>query len=457
MEKTHLDSGQAVPLHPPGQSVRPPSPADGASDSSADLRHLGNYRILRRLGEGGMGAVYLGYDSQRDRQVALKVLSDNLSRNQNYIDRFYREARSGGLLNHPNIVRTYTVGQDRATGKYYLVLEYIDGPSAQMLLQQKGPFSVGDAVHLGLNIARGLEHAHSRSIVHRDIKPDNILLTRSGIAKLADLGLAKRVDEASHLTGARQGFGTTAYMPYEQAINARRADGRSDIYALGATLYHLLTGQVPFPGENHLEVVELKKLGQFRPASALNPQIPARLDQILGRMMAREPRDRYQTASELIIDLERSRLAVAVPSFADPDLARKDPYAQLCVSCGEPTRLDPDAPPPSVEPQWLVRYRNRAGRSITTRLSQDELIARLQEGTLPADAQARRSTQDEFAPVASYPELRNHIPLEDGDEAEPSAEPPTPSTLGWRIWGGLMGGAVLTVAVLVAVFRWLKY
>src|SRR5262249_62014613 len=122
----------------------------------------------------------------------------------------------------------------------------------------------------------------------------NILITKSGVAKLADMGLAKRTDEASHLTVARQGFGTTAYMPYEQALNAKHADSRSDIYALGATLYHLITGRVPFPGENHLEEVDKKKHGWFPPAGTVSEAVPVALDQILARMMARQPRDRYQ-------------------------------------------------------------------------------------------------------------------------------------------------------------------
>ena len=214
----------------------------------------------------------------------------------------------------------------------------MDGPSAQALLACSGQLTVGDAVHIALDVARALEHAHSRNIVHRDIKPDNILITRSGVAKLADMGLAKRTDEASHLTQNRQGFGTTAYMPYEQAVNAKYADGRSDIYALGATLYHLITGEVPFPGENHLDVVEKKNQGQFRPASKINPAVPQILDQILARMLARHPRDRYQTASELIIDLERSRLSSPLPSFADPDLA------QGPVGAGVPQPRRADAP-----------------------------------------------------------------------------------------------------------------
>jgi serine/threonine-protein kinase len=434
-------------------------PANSAAAGPPDLRALGEYRILRRLGEGGMGAVYLGYDGKHDRQVALKVLNEGLASNQSYVDRFYREAKSGGLLHHPNIVRTLNVGQDLATRKHYLVLEYVDGPSAQFLLQQRGKLSVGDAVHVALDVARGLEHAHSRNIVHRDIKPDNILITRSGVAKLGDLGLAKRIDDPSHLTGARQGFGTTAYMPYEQAINARHADGRSDIYALGATLYHLVTGHVPFPGENHLEVMEKKNQGYYRPASALEATVPPGLDLILGKMLARQPRDRYQTASELIIDLERSRLGVPVPSFADPELARRDPWLQSWINTAEPTRLDPETPPVSRTPpedpaamEWIVRYRNRAGRSFTTRLDTEHLIERLQEGTLPADAVARRADEEEYQPLSAFAELREHIPaLEAGEEPVLSVVPVQSSWLFYE----LLAGAALLAAVIIVLTRWL--
>src|SRR4051794_37929909 len=304
MDKTHLDLARVAPPRSP-QAPSPGRDGKGAGRAAAEarspdwmgplqeVRNLGEYRILRRLGEGGMGAVYLGYHGREDRQVALKVLNDRLASNQSYIDRFYREAQSGIRLNHPNIVRTLQVGQDRATGKHYMILEFVDGPSAHALLDRSAhesptlvapALAVGDAVHIALDIARALEHAHSRNIVHRDIKPDNILITRSGVAKLVDLGLAKRTDEASHLTAARQGFGTTPYMPYEQAVDAKSADGRSDIYALGATLYHLVTGAVPFPGDNHLDVVEKKNAGDFTPASALNREVPPVLDRILARM-----------------------------------------------------------------------------------------------------------------------------------------------------------------------------
>jgi serine/threonine-protein kinase len=289
-----------------------PSPVE-----AGEPRILGEVRILRRLGEGGMGAVYLGYHEGLDCQVAVKVLADHLANSRVSVDRFYREARTGALLDHPHIVRGITAGQDRVTGKHYLVLEFIDGPSASALLEHYGRLPIGDAGRIVLDIARALEYLHARNFVHRDIKPDNILLMRTGIAKLSDLGLAKRIGETSHLTALHQGFGTPYYMPYEQALNARTVDGRSDIYALGATMYHLIAGEVPFAGQNHEEVVERKSIGAFRAASALNPEVPAELDRILARMLARDPRDRYQTATDVIGDLERTTFVAAVPSFVN--------------------------------------------------------------------------------------------------------------------------------------------
>jgi serine/threonine-protein kinase len=465
MDNTQIDPTRVVPPRPPqGPPLNPAegeaASAPGSNDPLQDVRTLGEYHILRRLGEGGMGAVYLGYHGREDRQVAIKVLNDRLASNQSYIDRFHREAKSGRLLNHPNIARTLDVGQDRATGKRYLVLEFVDGPSAHALLDQHGPLSVGDVVHLALDVARGLEHAHSHNIVHRDIKPDNILITRSGVAKLVDLGLAKRTDDPSHLTAARQGFGTTPYMPYEQAVEAKSADGRSDIFALGATLYHLVTGSVPFPGDNYLDVVEKKNQGHFLLPSSVNPNIPPELDRILGRMLARNQRDRYQTASELIIDLERSRLASRVPSFADPDLARRDPWVQACLASAEPTRLDPDSPPGGAAPKtadvWQVRARNRDGRVTRLELTTEEIIERLKAGRLSPDAQASRRGQDDFRPLSSLPEFKDaaaglaHDEEDPEDEDEDPAEPTRP-------WLAvlLLFAAVGLAGLLMVLVRWL--
>jgi serine/threonine-protein kinase len=281
-------------------------------------------------------------------------------------------------------------------------------------LNRFGRLPVGDAVHIILDIAKALEHAHSRNVVHRDIKPDNILITRSGVAKLADLGLAKRTDEASHLTAARQGFGTPYYMPYEQAMNAKYADGRSDIYALGATLYHLLAGEVPFPGVNHLEILDKKNNGYFVPASLISPEVPAVLDDILGKMLGREPAERYQTASELIVDLERANLAASVPSFVDPELALRDPLVrQRLTSAAQPTSPDlrqqreAVRPPPRGNPDlWYLRYRDRNGQWCKARATTAEILQRLRDGKLPRDAEASREAQGGYKALASYGEFQ---------------------------------------------------
>ncbi len=396
----------------PGEEQSPsPGPAS-PSGVRPELRRLGQFRILRRLGEGGMGSVYLGYHEEQASHVAIKVLSDSLAENPSYIERFYREARNVARLDHPNIVHGIAVGTDQVTGKHFMVLEFVDGTNCHELLDRFGRLSAADAVHIILDIARALEHAHSRNIVHRDIKPDNILLTKSGMAKLADLGLAKRTDDVSQLTATRQGFGTPSYMPYEQALDAKKADGRSDIYALGGTLYHLLTGELPFPGSNPVEVFEKKEVGSFVPASQINPAVPAALDKILAKMIARLPQDRYQTASELIVALERSKLAARIPTFGDAEAALKDPQFQArAEETLQQTRLDIGAQVPQMAAPggrgelWYLRFRNREGRWCKTRATTEQIVRRLHEGRMPRTTLARRRLGAEFLPLCAYPDF----------------------------------------------------
>lgn len=423
------DPGQAgVRREADGAAPNPGSDANGQSGHHP--RSLGDYRVLRRIGEGGMGAVYLGYHEGQGRHVAIKVLADALAHTPAYLDRFLREARSGAVLEHPNLVGFIGAGQDSALGKHYLVLEYVDGPSARTLLDRYGRLPVGDAVHVILDIARALEHLHAHNFVHRDIKPDNVLITRSGVAKLADLGLAKRVDDVTHLTGTRQSVGTPFYMPYEQVISAKQVDGRSDIYALGATLYHLVTGDVPFPGQTALEVTERKVEGIFKPASAVNPAVPRGLDRALDKMLARHPRDRYQTASELIIDLERTRLAPPVPSFVDPDAAYQDPLVRArLTSPAQSTHADLRVPARLSRAQatdiWYLRYRNRDGRWCKAKASTQQLILRLREGRVPSGLEIGRDAKAEFRCPADFPEFRSILPP-GAAETERSAELPAP-------------------------------
>src|SRR5262245_20029194 len=478
LDVTQLDT--AAPNGEADGRVIPEGPRDSAIVEPGDdeLRGIGDYRILRRLGTGGMGDVYLGYREENDSYVALKVLPAPMAMNQTLLDRFYREAKSGALLDHPNIVRNITVGKDSASGKHYLVLEYVDGPSVQTLLDERGRLPVGDAVHIVLDVAKALEHAHSRNVVHRDIKPANILITASGVAKLADLGLAKRTDEASHLTATRQGFGTPYYMPYEQAMNARTADARSDIYALGATLYHLVTGELPFPGTTHLEIVDKKNLGYYDPASVLNNEVPAALDQILARMLAREPRDRYQTASELIVDLERAGLAAAVPSFVDRERALQDPLVrERLATPAQPTypdvrvHGDPAAADAGHLELWYLRFRDRYGRLCKAKATLEQVLTRVRDAKLPKDAEASQSKHGDFQPLEHFPQFRDALAAADqlrpvAKKRRPSAPVAAPVTPGpadsaiflpqrvWLMWAlAATAGALLLAVILYVIFR----
>ena len=441
-------------------NVPPLPPHDGASGDQAitELSRLGDYQILSQLGEGGMGAVYLGYQVNEKKHVAIKVLSSQHTGNQEAIDRFYREVKSGTLLKHPNIVRNLTAGQDQLTGLHYLVMEYVEGPSLEAVLDKFGKLSVGDAVHIVLDIARGLEHVHSRNMVHRDIKPGNILLTQSGLAKLSDLGLAKRLDEASYLTAAKQGFGTPYYMPYEQAVNAKAADARSDIYALGATFYHLIVGEVPFTGTDPMEIIEKKKVGDYTPASVANPEIPKILDTFLARMLAREPRHRYQTASDLIVDLERSQLAAAVPSFVDPKRALYDPVVRQQIKSSMQTtamQVPAGEDTPVHARFWFIRFRDKLGHWRKAKMTVTQILRRHRQGKLPAPVEVSPHIQGDFRPLQAFSEFQEiagqRVERKPVKKAGTSTVPPPPASSG-RFW--VIVAAAVGIGVVLLLLFW---
>ena len=428
---------QSFPPKPdPASAGRSRAPAEGG------VRALGEYRLLRPLGEGGMSAVYLGYDGANRRPVAVKVLADHLANDRNFVDRFNREARMSRLIDHPKIVRGYAAGRDPQSGKHYLVLEFIDGPTARQLLERSGRLPVPEAIRIALDIARALEYLHERHYVHRDVKPDNILIAPGGIAKLADLGLAKRLDEASELTTLDQGVGTPYYMPYEQTLNAGLVDGRSDLFALGATLYHLLTGKVPFPGEDDQEVIRAKEKGRFLPARKHVPELPEIIDRVLAKMMARDPRQRFASARALVAALEATGLASGkAPTTEKPATAVE------AADCLAPTRPDLRAggaaetpvEPPAAEPVvWLVRFRRKDGPWRTVKATARDVAHWYREGLLPDDALAARQDRREFRPLREYPEFRG---LERRTTPRPKLVPRKPRTSvslpSWSMFVGL--------------------
>jgi serine/threonine-protein kinase len=269
----------------------------------ADHR-LGRYRLLRKLGEGGMGAVYLSEDDRGCLPIAIKVLSRRVAKNPAFMQRFRAEAEAMAKLNHANIVRAYGMGVDR--GRPYLVMEFCEGETLDRRLRREERIHSAEASRILIQVACALQYAHARGIIHRDIKPANIILANDGVAKILDLGLAKRHDpEDPGLTRVGHFVGTPNYISPEQARGAKEVDGRSDIYSLGATFYHLVTGEPPFHGASTFEIVSQHVAGQVPDPQDVRLGIPDSVAHVIRRMMAKNPADRYRDCGELRGDLER--------------------------------------------------------------------------------------------------------------------------------------------------------
>lgn len=370
------------------------------------------YQLLRKLGEGAVAEVYQARFLADNSMRAIKFLLPRLARDETIAKRFDREAAFACTLDHPNLVRGIESGVDRVAQRRYLVMEYVDGLSAQGLIQRCGPLSVGDAARIVMDVALALEYAHTRNLIHRDIKPENILVSRSGLVKLADMGLAKELTDSLNLTKANHGFGTPHYMPYEQAVSAKTADARSDIHALGATFYFLLTGRVPFDGQNAFEILEKKLTGDFTPVTRLRPELPRVLDGLIAKMMAPEPRQRFQMVSELIVTLERLGLASPVLSFVNEDQAFAEPeIRRRLAGAGSSTELDlqmaTPAPTCSDIPTWQVRYFDRNGQVHHALATTRQIQRALEKGRLAADSEGRRLSGETYAPLKTYPEFQS--------------------------------------------------
>ncbi|MHC4917189.1 MAG: serine/threonine-protein kinase, partial [Planctomycetota bacterium] len=266
-------------------------------------QQIPGFELIKKLGEGGTGGVFLARQVSMDRLVALKVLRKSLSRDNAYIDRFMREARLATKLDHGNIVRALYAAE--AGGFHYLVMEYVEGRNLfEFMPGDGGGLAEPFVMRLALQVANALEHAHAHGIVHRDIKPDNILIDGKGLVKLTDLGLAKHTDAATRLTQSGLVMGTPDYISPEQALGEAEADARSDIYSLGATIYHLVTGRPPFEGPNVLAVIN-KHISERAPwPQDVNPETSEPCCLLLQKMMAKDPADRYQTPAELRPELE---------------------------------------------------------------------------------------------------------------------------------------------------------
>jgi eukaryotic-like serine/threonine-protein kinase len=287
------------------EGQNPSSGEDASSgNADADLRTFGRYVIEKKLGEGGMGAVYRAVDSNLKRTVALKILPRDKAKNEILVKRFQAEAEAAARLRHKNIVCVYDSGE--LDGYLYIAMECVDGIDVQDLVMRKGGVSVKRSLDIIKQVARALEHAHEQTIVHRDIKPANLLIDRDGNVKLADMGLARSIAETEEagITRAGTTVGTVDYMSPEQARDSKSADCRSDMYSLAATWYHMLVGKPLFPNGDLLNKITAHATTPPPDPRDVRPNIPESVVQIMHRMLEKKPAERYQTPSELIHDLE---------------------------------------------------------------------------------------------------------------------------------------------------------
>ena len=258
------------------------------------------YQIIKSIGEGGMANVYLAYDTILDRNVAVKLLRGDLASDEKFVHRFQREALSASSLNHPNIVEVYDVGEDN--GEYYIVMEYIEGKHLKDLIKRRGKLTSSEVIDIMLQITDGMSVAHNSYIIHRDIKPQNIMILENGLVKITDFGIAMAMN-ATQLTQTNSVMGSVHYIPPEQA-SGKGSSLQSDIYSMGIVMYELLTGKLPYKGDNAVEIA-LKHLKEPMPNIKDElPNLPTSIENIILRATAKNPKNRYADAKEMHEDLK---------------------------------------------------------------------------------------------------------------------------------------------------------
>jgi serine/threonine-protein kinase len=257
----------------------------------------GRYKLERRLGAGGMSTVFLATDSVLERPVAVKLLAEHLADDVDFVARFRREALAAARLQHPNIVQVFDSGQDADSGRHYIVMEYVDGPSCAEILRERRQLDVGETVHIVRDACHGLEYAHRGGVVHRDVKPGNLLLSNDDILKLADFGIAKAAEQ-TRITQVGSVLGTAAYLSPEQAAG-HEAGPPSDLYSLGVCAYQFLTGRLPHEYGSLTELALKQQNERVEPITDFRDDVPPTLDRAIRAALERDPNQRYSSALEM--------------------------------------------------------------------------------------------------------------------------------------------------------------
>ena len=278
----------------------------GIKESKAAAHKIPGYKIIGKLGSGAMAVVYKARQLSLNRMVAIKILPKRFSENPEYVERFYKEGQAAGRLNHPNIVQAIDVGE--AAGYHYFVMEYVEGKTIADDLTAGNVFEEAEALDIIIQVANALAHAHACGLIHRDVKPKNIMISTNGTVKLADMGLARETtDIEAAQSEVGKAYGTPYYIAPEQIRGKMDIDGRADIYGLGATLYHMLTGRVPFMAEDSADVMRKHLREKLIPPDHINTSLSAGVSEVIEIMLAKRKEDRYNDIEELLTDLEALR------------------------------------------------------------------------------------------------------------------------------------------------------
>ncbi len=362
-------------------------------------KSVGSYDLLEKIAEGGMGAIYRGRHRESGQIVAIKIMPPHIAQNPVLLKRFEQEFRAASRLDHPNIVRALDYSDNG--NMPYLVMEFVEGESLGQKLEREGRMSESDAIRIIAQVAQGLHRAHKQNLVHRDVKPDNILVTPDGIAKLADLGLVKETETDLNLTKTGRGLGTPHFMAPEQFRNAKNADIRCDIYSLGATLYQMVTGELPFRSNGPLDAWMKKIQNELTAPRQLVPTLSDRLDWAIRRAMSADPDKRPISCREFIEDLT-----------------------------GHSTRRLPtvDSNVPQNE-LWYLVYKDDTGMAHTVKGTVSAVRRSLKDGLLgdASNVRAARTKAGPFESLRDYPEFRDMVVEAAPISVSPSSPPRQPS------------------------------
>jgi serine/threonine protein kinase len=387
----------------------PPARPESGMSAAAPPATIGRYEVVSKIAEGGMGAVFKARHPDTGELVAIKVVPAETAKNPLLIKRFEQEFRAASLIDHPNVVKALEYGGGATP---YLVMEFVDGESLGQRVDRDGPLPEAEAVRLMGMVCEGLHRAHKQGLIHRDVKPDNILVTRDGVAKLTDLGLVKDMEAEMNLTRTGRGLGTPHYMAPEQFRNAKNADVRCDVYSLGATLYTLLTGEVPFAKTSPLDCWMKKTKNDFPPPRDLNPRLTERVNWAIRRAMHADAGKRPASVREFMEDLTGIgwRSGAASGSFTAP-------------------LPDDLPPPPKSEPidLWYMVYAGPDGQPRTVKGTTDSIRRNAASGSVGEVAAilVSRTKHGGFRPLREVAEFRDLSADRPPTEPTPVVPPPS--------------------------------